>query len=70
MTHTAAVRAGILFVVLMIVFGAVGLGSHAAAAQAMFAISASLSALMLLFAVATPAHGAVPVRTRKTRARF
>ena len=64
MTRTAALRASALFIVLTIVFGAIGLGSHAAAAQAMFLISGSLCALMLFFAFATPNHAAVPVRVR------
>ena len=66
MTRTAAFRASALFVVLAMVFAAVGLGSHALAAQAMFLISGSLGALMLVFAVATPDHAAVPVRVRGT----
>jgi hypothetical protein len=67
MTHTAAVRASILFVILAIVFGAVGLASHADAAEALFTISASVFAIMLLFALATPAHRAMPARIRKSR---
>ncbi len=70
MTHTAAVRASILFIVLTIVFGAVGLASHAAVAEALFMISASVFAFMLLFALATPAHRTVPARIRKARAPF
>jgi hypothetical protein len=70
MTHTAAVRASILFVFMAIVFGAVGLASSAAAAEAMFMISVSLFAVMLLFALATPAHRTVPVRSRKSGARL
>ena len=65
MTRTAALRASALFVVLAIVFAAVGLGSQAAAAQAMLVISGSLAALMLAFALATPDHAAVPVRVRR-----
>jgi hypothetical protein len=70
MTHSAAVRASILFVILTILSGAVGLGSHAAVAEAVFVISASVFALTLVFALATPVHRAVPVRVRKTRAHF
>ncbi len=68
MTRTIALRASALFVVLTILCGAVGLGSHAVVAEAMFLISASLGALMLFFALATPDHAAVPVRVRKVRA--
>ena len=66
MTRTAALRASALFVILMIVFGAVGLGPQAAVADALFLISGSLFALMLFFALATPDHAAVPVRVRRS----
>jgi len=65
MTRTIALRASALFVVLTILFGAVGLGSHAVIAEAMFVITGSLCALMLFFALATPDHAAVPVRVRR-----
>jgi hypothetical protein len=65
MTRTIALRASALFIVLTILFGAVGLGSHAAVAEAMFLITGSLCALMLFFALATPEHAAVPVRVRR-----
>ena len=65
MTRTIALRASALFVALTILFAAVGLGSHAAIAEAMFLISASLCVLMLFFAAATPDHAAVPARVRR-----
>ena len=65
MTRTIALRASALFVVLTILFGALGLGSHAVVAEAIFLISGSLCALMLFFALATPNHAAVPVRVRR-----
>jgi hypothetical protein len=67
MTRTVAFRASALFIALTILFGAVGLGSHAAAAEAFFLISASLCAVMLVFAVVSPAPAAVPVRIRRDR---
>jgi hypothetical protein len=67
MTRTVALRASALFIALTIVFGAVGLGSHAVAAEAFVLIGGSLCALMLVFALATPAHAAVPVRVRRER---
>jgi hypothetical protein len=67
MTRTVAFRASALFIALTILFGAVGLGSHAAAAEALFLISASLCAVMLLFAVAAPTPTAIPVRVRRDR---
>jgi phosphotransferase system glucose/maltose/N-acetylglucosamine-specific IIC component len=69
MTRTIALRASALFVVLTILFGAVGLGSQAVVAEAVFLISGSLFALMLLFALATPDHAGVPVRVRRIHAR-
>ena len=70
MTRTAALRSSVLFVVLTIVFGAVGLSSHAVVAEAMFLISGSLVALMLFFAFATPDHAAVPARVRRHHAPY
>ena len=69
MTRTIALRASALFVLLAILFGAVGLGSHAVAAEAMFLISGSLFALMLFFALATPDRAAMPVRVRRLHTR-
>jgi hypothetical protein len=65
MTRTIAFRASALFVVLTILFGAVGLGSHAVVAEAMFLIAGSLCALLLFFALVTPDHASVPVRVRR-----
>ena len=65
MTRTIALRASALFIVFTILFGAVGLGSHALVAEAMFLISGSLCALMLFFSLATPDHAAAPVRVRR-----
>ena len=65
MTRTIALRASALFVVLTILSAAVGLGSHAVIAEALFLISGSLCALMLFFAFATPDHAPVPVRVRR-----
>jgi hypothetical protein len=67
MTRPAALRASALFIALTIVFGALGLSSHAAAAEALFLISGSLCALMLFFALATPAPAAIPMRVRRER---
>jgi len=70
MTHSTAVRASFLFVILMILSAAAGVGSQAVVAEAMFVISASVFAVMLLFALATPVHRAVPARIRRSRARM
>jgi hypothetical protein len=69
MTRPIALRASALFVVLTILFGAVGLGSHAVVAEAMFLITGSLLALMLFFALAMPHHATAPVRVRRMRGR-
>ncbi len=65
MTRMIALRVSAVFVVLTILFGAIGLGSHAALAEAMFLISASICALMLFFGVAIPDRAAVPVHVRR-----
>jgi hypothetical protein len=66
MTRSVALRAGILFIAMALVFGLVGLGSHAAAAQALFLISA-LCAVMLLFGLSAPVPTHVPVRVARSR---
>jgi len=69
MTRIIALRASALFIALTILFGAIGLGSHAVVAEAVFLISGSLVALMLFFAFAAPDHATVPVRVRRPAAR-
>ena len=65
MTRSAAFRASILFAVLTILSLAVGLGSRAVAAEALFMIGSALAAVMLFFSLATPSRAAVPVRVRR-----
>ena len=67
MTRSAALRAGTIFVLLTLFFGAVGVSSYSPLAEAFSLIAGSLGALMLLFAFASPAHAAVPVRVRRRR---
>jgi hypothetical protein len=67
MTRLVALRAGAFFTLLALVFGALGVASHATVAAALFTIAGSLCALMLVFAYATPDHAAVPVRVRRAR---
>ena len=67
MTRSAALRASALFIALTIVFGGLGLSSHAVAAEALFLITGSLCALMLFFGLATPAPAAIPARVRRDR---
>lgn len=65
MTRSVALRASVCFVVLTILFGAVGLGSYSVAAEAGFLIAAALVAVLALFAAAAPAPQAIPVRVRR-----
>jgi hypothetical protein len=67
MTRSAALRAGTVFVLLTLFFTAIGVSSYSPVAEALSLIAGSLAALMLLFAFATPAHAAVPVRARRRR---
>lgn len=69
MTRTVALRTSFFFVTLTVLFGMVGIGSHAPIAEALFLIGGSLCALMVLFAFAAPRQAAVPVRVRPTRHR-
>jgi hypothetical protein len=65
MTRSAALRAGTIFVLLALFFGAVGLDTYAPVAEAFFLITGSVCALMLLFAFARMAHAPVPVRVKR-----
>ena len=64
MTRSAALRAGTIFVLLALFFGAVGINTYAPVAEALFLVTASVCALMLLFAFAPAVHAPVPVRAR------
>ena len=67
MTRNAAFRASALFLVFALFFGAVGLSSHVAAAQALCLVSLSVLALTSAFALVAPAHAPVPLRARRRR---
>src|SRR3954468_25006190 len=67
MTRLVALRASAFFTLLALAFGALGLASHAAVAEALFMIAGSLCALMLVFAYAAPDHVAVPIRANRQR---
>jgi len=66
MTRTVALRASTIFVTLALLFGALAFSSQAAVASALFVITGSVCAVMLLFAAAPPQHALVPVRVRRT----
>ncbi len=65
MTRTVALRASICFIVLTALFGALGVSAYAPVAEALFAVAASLVVLLGVFALATPAPQAIPVRVRR-----
>ena len=66
MTRNAASRAGILFALLALVFGALSLGSPAQAALVIAGVAGGLCAVLLVFLAALPAHPqAIPVRVRQ-----
>jgi hypothetical protein len=65
MTRSAALRAGTIFVLLALFFGAVGITTYAPVAEALFLIAASLCTLMLLFAFAPTVLAPVPVRVKR-----
>jgi hypothetical protein len=67
MTRSAALRAGSIFILLTFFFAALGTSSYSPVAEALTLIAGSLSAVMLLFAFATPAHAAVSARIRRFR---
>ena len=67
MTRLVALCAGVCFTLLALVFGALGVASHAQVAGALFVIAGSLCALMLAYASLAPEHVAVPVRARRRR---
>ena len=67
MPRTVALRASTFFVLLAFAFGAMGIHSQSAIAEAFFLICASVCALTLLVPFASPAQAPVPARLRRTR---
>jgi hypothetical protein len=65
MTRNAASRAGILFALLALVFGALSFGSPAQAALVIAGVAGGLCAVLLVFLAALPAQQAIPVRVRQ-----
>ena len=65
MTRSAALRAGTIFVLLALFFGAVGITTYAPVAEALFLVTGSVCALMLLLAFAPTVHAPVPVRVKR-----
>ncbi|MBL0405032.1 hypothetical protein JKG68_13730 [Microvirga aerilata] len=67
MDRSIALRAFCIFTIVTTLAAITGLASHVELAEVLFLIGGSLSALMLFFALATPAHSPVPVRVRRRR---
>ena len=68
MTRSVALRAFFLFIVLTMLAGITGMASHAEVAEAVFLIGASLSAVLLFFALTVQqAPAPIPVRVRRRR---
>ncbi len=67
MTRSVALRAFILFAVLTLLAAVTGVASQAVVAEVVFLIGASLSAVLLFFALTVQAPSPVPVRVRRRR---
>ncbi|WP_243375298.1 hypothetical protein [Microvirga solisilvae] len=67
MTRSVALRAFFLFTILSILAAATGMASHSDIAEAMFVIAASLSAVLLFFAMTVQTPAPIPVRVQRRR---
>ena len=67
MTRSVALRAFFMFSVLTLLAAVTGMASQAQAAEVLFMIGASLSAVMLFFAVTVSNPALIPVRARRRR---
>jgi uncharacterized membrane protein len=67
MDRSIALRAFCIFMIVTMLAVITGLASQVEIAEVLSLIGGSLSAVMLLFALATPAHSPVPVRVRRRR---
>ncbi|NIX76801.1 hypothetical protein [Microvirga terricola] len=67
MNRSVAYRAFLIFLILTALAGVTGLASQVAIAGALALIAGSLSALMLLIALASPSHDPLPARVRRRR---
>ena len=67
MTRTAALRSGLLFIALGVLFGLIGSGSGAQAAKALFLVAGSMSLVLGVFAAIAPSPRPAPVRVRARR---
>lgn len=67
MTRSVALRAFFMFSVLTLLAAVTGMASQAQAAEVLFMIGASLSAIMLFFAITVSGPAPIPVRVRHRR---
>lgn len=67
MTRSVALRAFFLFTILTLLAGATGMASQAVIAEVMFLIGASLSAVLLFFALTARTPAPIPVRVQRRR---
>ena len=67
MNRETAFRACIPFVVLSALAAITGLSAQAELAEAIFLIGASVSAVVLISGLATPAYRPIPIRARRLR---
>ena len=65
MTRSVALRAFFMFSVLTLLAAVTGIASQAQAAEVLFMIGASLSAVMLFFAITVSGPAPIPVRVRR-----
>jgi hypothetical protein len=67
MNRTVALRAFFIFTFLTSFAAVTGWASQVEIAEVLFLIGGSLSALMLLYAISTPAPAPIPIRVRPRR---
>ncbi|MBJ6126295.1 hypothetical protein [Microvirga splendida] len=67
MNRSVALRSLFIFAVLTVFAAITGAASQVEIAEVLFLIGGSLSAVMLLFVLATPSPSPVPVRVRRRR---
>ncbi len=67
MTRSVALRTFMIFMFLTLLAGVTGLASQAEIAEVVFLIGASLSAVLLFFALTVQSPAPVPARVRRRR---
>jgi hypothetical protein len=67
MTRSVALRLLAFFGLFTMLFALVSIGSHVPLAEALFLISGSLCAVLLLLGLMPQAHASIPARVRRHR---